>query len=455
MPNTIHRTLKGSILVIAICCLELSLPGVGRSQGDRSSEDINAVKKLLEEDNGRDFAFLRAKSPDEKKQLKAERAIQVAELSGELIELANKYPNTAGGLAAIYWAAFLPTTTASTASEMFQKRVISTGLDQLSVAISLGRQGGHESGGDLGIARVLLDRVKREPAHEKAAELLTCVCRLSESTNQRSTAIFAESAELIASQYASKPDITNFCEILGRGFGSPPWAIPFERHLRTILGQNKNRDVRCAAEFALASVVQDSSADRQAEAEGLYQKFLSDFDGNYEYPYQGIERQYRDYATAELDELKCRATGKPAIETLGTNLDGTPMKLSDFRGKIVLLSFWATWCAPCMKFIPDEKAIAARFAAKPFTIIGVNGDSDLETAKNAVKTQNITWPSFRDERTDKGRISDVWKVRGWPTIYLIDSEGIICKRWRNDPSPAEIEEAVAHLLSNTIGAEQK
>src|SRR6266567_2685377 len=101
------------------------------------------------------------------------------------------------------------------------------------------------------------------------------------------------------------------------------------------------------------------------------------------------------------------------------------MKLSEYRGKVVLLSFWAMWCVPCMKFIPHEQALAARFEGEPFAIVGVHGDNDDEVSRNAVASHKISWRSFHDQPADKPAISDEWHVIGWPTVYLIDRAGVI------------------------------
>lgn len=442
-----RRELKLGTFVVALSFGVMLLGESAWTQAGRPSEDVSAVWDLIKADNALNNAIWEAESKEERKRLIAERAAKQKQVYSELMELAEEYSGTTGGLAALYWAAFISSETAATpsASQLFRERAATVDLEQLAAAITLGRYGGSEEGGNPQIARFLLNRLKENPHHDKAAELLTCVCRLSQASDSDPQAMptFVEAADLIASQHATSPNIWNFCEILGSG---PRWAGPFERHLRTVLQANRDRAVRCAAAIALPSVVQLSPGGRQVEAAQLYQQFLDEFDGKHEYHYQSIEKDNRFVASLELTRLKTCPIGGPAPEIEGVDLEGKPMKLSDYRGKVVLLSFWATWCAPCIEIIPQEQAIAKRFEAEPFAILGVNGDSDLKAALAGVRQHGVSWRSFRDEHAEEPIISQAWYVSGWPTLYAIDREGIIRRRWSHYQSFEEIGDTVAQLL---------
>src|SRR5688572_12569567 len=80
-------------------------------------------------------------------------------------------------------------------------------------------------------------------------------------------------------------------------------------------------------------------------------------------------------------ECAC-CVGKPAPELSAVDFDGKPVKLSDYRGKVVVVVFWASWCGPCLKMIPHEKELATRFHDRPFAMIGVNNDSEPERARS-------------------------------------------------------------------------
>ena len=73
---------------------------------------------------------------------------------------------------------------------------------------------------------------------------------------------------------------------------------------------------------------------------------------------------------------------------------------------------------------PHERSLVEQLADKPFALIGVNSDSDLEEIREIVKEKNLTWRSFQNEQ-DYGDISDEWAIRGWPTVFIIDAKGVI------------------------------
>jgi len=292
---------------------------------------------------------------------------------------------------------------------------------------------------------LVLDVVKRHLDHPRAAWLLTQVCvSYAYDESPKAPRAFAEAADLIAGRFAASPEIYHFCEHLGI-VAHPRWAGQYEKHLRAILSKNRDRRVRCVAHFALASVVQNSGETRHDEAERLYAQFVKDFDGSTQYPALGVEEDLRARAEAQLEDLRTwpRMLGKPAPEIDGEDLDGRPMKLSEFRGKVVLLSFWATSCFPCMKLIPHERSLVARLKGRPFAVVGVNDDRP-EVLRKALARNPVTWRSFKNKRGDRKAITQEWKLLGWPTLYLIDHKGIILARWDGlgPNTMAEIEKTV-------------
>jgi thiol-disulfide isomerase/thioredoxin len=192
----------------------------------------------------------------------------------------------------------------------------------------------------------------------------------------------------------------------------PEMAKGLERHYdKSMLDELDRRDVA-------AMVV---------EAEVLYERVLSEFADVKLLPSDPNDaRTIRPEAETWLAARRELAIGKLAPEIVGTNVDGKPLKLSDYRGKVVVLVFWASWCGPCMAQLPHEVALAKRLAGKPFAILGVNLDLTLAAARAAVEKANIPWPNWCDGDPKKpGPIFTLYRIQSVPVIYVLDNKGII------------------------------
>lgn len=116
--------------------------------------------------------------------------------------------------------------------------------------------------------------------------------------------------------------------------------------------------------------------------------------------------------------------GHPAPDFEGTLLDGSSFKLSDLRGKVVLLDFWATWCGPCVQAIPHIQKIAETFADKPVAVVGMNRDNQgsEDHIRRFLEKKKITFPQFLDF---EGAAAEAYGVTGIPCTVLIDARGIV------------------------------
>jgi thiol-disulfide isomerase/thioredoxin len=114
-----------------------------------------------------------------------------------------------------------------------------------------------------------------------------------------------------------------------------------------------------------------------------------------------------------------------ALEIEGDDLDGKPFKLSDYRGKVVMVDFWGNWCPYCQQMYPYDKKLVERMAGKPFVLLGVNSDRSKNVAKEALQKQQLKLRTWWDGGDTGKPISRQWNISGWPTYYIIDHKGII------------------------------
>ncbi|MGH9773484.1 MAG: redoxin domain-containing protein [Candidatus Acidiferrales bacterium] len=107
-----------------------------------------------------------------------------------------------------------------------------------------------------------------------------------------------------------------------------------------------------------------------------------------------------------------------------TTLDGQHVSLDDLQGKVVLIYFWATWCAPCRAALPHVRDIAKKFQGQPLVILSVSLDSDEPKWKDFVAKNEMTWMNYRDGGFT-GPISKLFDVEAIPHTFTIDADGVL------------------------------
>lgn len=106
-------------------------------------------------------------------------------------------------------------------------------------------------------------------------------------------------------------------------------------------------------------------------------------------------------------------------------LDGKPAHLSDLRGKVVLLNFWATWCPPCVDEAPSLNFLQQRIASRGGTVLGVSVDDDEEAYRHFITTYDLRFPNYRDPSK---KIPLEYGTTMYPDTYVIDREGRIDRK---------------------------
>ena len=123
--------------------------------------------------------------------------------------------------------------------------------------------------------------------------------------------------------------------------------------------------------------------------------------------------------------------------------DGKEIALSSLKGKLVLIDFWASWCGPCRKEMPNVVKIYSKFKNKGFEIYGVSLDQDKEKWLEAITKDGINWPQVSDLKYWDNVAAKIYNVQGIPYTVLIDKDGkIIAKNLRGQ----ELEKKIAEVL---------
>jgi len=305
----------------------------------------------------------------------------------------------------------------------------------------------------------IFELARQEPASETAFEMFGWIVtnRQIEIPSLHSNGV--QSIEFLRDYHATNPNIARLCRTLGTRW--EPTCQPAMDFLKIAAEKNPDREVRGQATLALARLKKEIAENLEfwekapPHGDEWFEKARATYleeekKGDSKTVLHEVERSYNivldkyadcptlgstnawqfkatlgEVARAELYALNHLSVGKVAPEIGGEDLDGKKLKLSGYRGKIVVLSFWASWCGPCMAMVPSEVRLAERMNGKPFALVGVNGDCIRDDAKHAVEKDKMTWPSFWSEKGPDGPIPTAWNVDGWPMVYVIDPDGVI------------------------------
>lgn len=123
--------------------------------------------------------------------------------------------------------------------------------------------------------------------------------------------------------------------------------------------------------------------------------------------------------------LKAVQVGQPAPEFTINGIDGKPVKVSDFKGKYVLLDFWASWCMPCRQENPNLVKAYNEYKDKNFTVFGISLDKDPTEWKKAIANDHLTWTHGSELKDFEGAAVRLYQIEAIPSSFLLDPNGII------------------------------
>ena len=166
------------------------------------------------------------------------------------------------------------------------------------------------------------------------------------------------------------------------------------------------------------------------------------------YPRTSVSKSFRkqvdELESAYIIFLNSNNGTREAPEISANNPDGKPIKLSDLRGKIVLIDFWASWCAPCRKENPTIVKLYEKYKDKDFTILSVSLDQDLINWRGAIKIDGLKWPNHVSDLKGWGsEVISSYNFDEIPHTVLVNKEGKIIGQ---DLRGIELEQKIAEII---------
>ncbi len=139
------------------------------------------------------------------------------------------------------------------------------------------------------------------------------------------------------------------------------------------------------------------------------------------------------------------AVGQQAPEFALPTTSGGMARLSDYRGKVVIVNLWATWCGPCRMEVPELVAAYERYQERGFTVLAINQGEPLDLVAAFAGEFGMRFPVLLDEQA---RMRASYPYRGIPTSFIVDREGVVRKIWVGTMP----EEAITQLVEPLLGS---
>jgi len=289
---------------------------------------------------------------------------------------------------------------------------------------------------------------EKDPEGPDAVDALKLAMRYSSEYTCSAREIRARAIKILQEYYVTVPQIKGFVRQLA--MLEEPGA---RKVLDDVIARNPDRKVQAAAYKALiayreylirfAEMAKDKdraamiekSEGKEAMNQRLARAALAQ--GEIEAMEKTLREEYRGF----FHDL---SVGQTAPELVTQDVDGKPVKLGDLKGNVVVLDVWATWCVPCTAMIPHEREMVGRLEGKPFRLVDLSVDDDVKTLKDFLAKEKLPWTHWwAGPGGPESSFMHDWDIRGIPSIFVLDGEGVI--RYRNVRGE-ELEKAVNALL---------
>ena len=299
-------------------------------------------------------------------------------------------------------------------------------------------------------AQKALELAKDDP--KDAAAFDAAVYAMERATQYKGTKEVEEAAGIIAEHHVGNPKVKDVVPALANA------GTAGLKFFQVAAEKATDKDVKAIALFFLGTT-EAAKLDAEEDAkkvDAIVAKATDYFEQAAKLaPETRVKETTLAKAVAEqmevLEAVKNLAVGKPAPDVESLGLDGKKVKLSDYKGKVVLFDIWATWCPPCVAMIPHEREMVEKQKGKPFVLVSFSADDDKETLEKFLEKQPMPWTHWWDNGP-KSAVLKKFRVQVFPTLYLMDHSGVIRYKWTGKPGDKELDEAVETLVKEAVKA---
>lgn len=151
-----------------------------------------------------------------------------------------------------------------------------------------------------------------------------------------------------------------------------------------------------------------------------------------------------DSIIANVEARQKLAVGKTFPDFNEKDLEGKPLSIANYKGKLVLVDFWATWCGPCVGELPNVLKTYDKYHSKGFEIIGVSLDNDRDKLTQFIKDKGVTWRQYFDGKGWQNKLAREYGIDSIPATFLLDGAGkIVARDLRGEELAAEVGQRLA------------